>query len=140
MRSRPRDALLLFLCLLPLHGLDGRWATPSLAAEGPLRPLQDSLEDRAADRLAAEGTPLDRETPLAALAQEEIPTTVAVDDPQGSRILGTLPPLPEVQSTAGNADRVLISVSPLGSVEGPSVVQSHETPSARGSFSPPPHP
>lgn len=135
MKTGTGIALGFLLFLVPLHGFDGSWDTASLAAEAPLTPLESVFSDRGADQILPLEVPLERQAPLAALVQKQIPgVEVDNDEPRG-RALEAVSPLPRSGSTADAAEGVLIPAVPLGSADGPPVVQSPKPPSTNGPVS-----
>ena len=132
MKTGTGIALGIFLFLVASHGFDEGWATASLAAETPLMPLECTFSDRVADQILSTDTPLERESPLAALVQERIPSAEAGDDERRGRSLEMVSPLPKSGSTADAAEGVLIRAAPLGSADSDPVVQSPIPPSTYG--------
>jgi len=124
MKTGPRDVLLLFLCWILLSVFGGGWATTSLAAEALLTPLEGPLSDRGADRVLAIEAALDREAPLAALAQTQFPVEEAGAEGQNDYALGTVPRLAVSVPATDVGDRTLVPAAPLGSTDSPSVVES----------------
>jgi hypothetical protein len=132
MKTGTGIALGIFLFLVASHGFDEGWATVSLAAETPLMPLERTFSDRAADQILSTEAPLEREAPLAALLQEQIPSAEAGDDERRGRSLEMVSPLPKSGSTADAAEGVLIPAAPLGSADNHPVVQSPIPPPIHG--------
>jgi|MudIll2142460700_1097286.scaffolds.fasta_scaffold812219_1 hypothetical protein len=135
MKPGSRDALLLFLCLIPLSVLGAGWVNAGLAAEAPITPLQDTLSDRGADRVLAVEVSLDREPPLTDVAQKQIPIAESSGDEQRCHALETAPSLPISGADSDATDNVLVPAAPFGSADGGPVVQSLIPPSAQGSAS-----
>jgi hypothetical protein len=132
MKAGPRDAFPFFLCMVWLSVLGGGWTTVSRAADAPLTPLESVSSDGGADQLLPKEPPLERETPLPALAQKQIPIEEVGDDERLGFALGRVSPLPGSGSTTDAANCALIPATPLGPVESPPVVQSPLALSAHG--------
>lgn len=132
MKTGTGIALGIFLFLVSLHGFEGGWITVSLAAEAPLTPLESAFSDRGVDQILPIKVPFERQAPLAALVQEQIPSAEAGDDERRGRSLEMVSPLPQSDSTADAAEGVLIPAAPLGSADNHSVVQSQIPPSIHG--------
>lgn len=125
----------LFLFLVPSNEFDAGWVTASRAAEVPPTPLESVFSDRGADQILPLEVPLERQAPLAALDQKQIPGEKAGNDEPRGRALEAVSPLPRSGSTADAAEGVLIPAAPLGSADSPPVVQSPIPPSTYGPMS-----
>lgn len=132
MKTGPRDVLLLFRCWILVSVFGGGWATTGLAAEALLTPLEGSLSDRGADRVLAIEAALDREAPLAALAQDHISVEVTGGAEGHGHALETVPRLAVSVPPTDVGDSTLVPAVLLGSTASPSVVESLIPPSAHG--------
>ena len=122
----------LLLFLVPSHGPDGGWVSACRAAESTFAPLGNTFSGRGAEQILPSEMSLERHAPLAAMAQERIPSEEAGEHERGIHALEVASPLPVSGFHDDAVGRALTPATSFGLAHNPPVFQFPMPPISHG--------